>query len=68
VGDAGLLVPADDEHALADALRRVLTDAALDADLRARGPARAARFTWPRTAEGIAALWRRAAGEHTGAH
>lgn len=68
VADAALLVPADDDEALAEALRQVLTDAALAADLRARGPVRAAAFTWARTAAGLAALWRRAAGDRPGAH
>ncbi len=39
-----------DVRALADAIARVLGDAALRADLRARGLAQAARFTWEATA------------------
>jgi alpha-1,3-rhamnosyl/mannosyltransferase len=50
VGDAGLLVPADDVAAWADALRRVLADRALAADLRRRSLLRAATFGWDRTA------------------
>lgn len=50
VGDAGLQVDPDDPAALADALRALLTDDALHAELRARGLARAATFTWQRTA------------------
>jgi glycosyltransferase involved in cell wall biosynthesis len=49
-GDAALLVDPADEDAIATALRRVLTDDALAADLRSRGPQQAARFTWARTA------------------
>ena len=49
-GDAALLVDPADPAALVDALRRVLDDAALAADLRGRGPARAAAFPWARTA------------------
>ena len=45
-GDAALTVPAGDVGALADALTRVATSAALRADLRAAGAARAARFSW----------------------
>jgi glycosyltransferase involved in cell wall biosynthesis len=61
VGDAGLLVPPGDPDALAGALRRVLDDEGLAADLSARGPAQVAALTWERTAEGLVDLWRRAA-------
>ncbi len=54
VGDAGLLCPPGDAQAFADALRRVLDDPALAGDLRARGLARAAEFTWDRTARALA--------------
>jgi glycosyltransferase involved in cell wall biosynthesis len=50
VGDAGLLLPPHDVHAWADALARLLTDAQLHADLRARGLARARQFTWEASA------------------
>ena len=43
---AALLVDPLDTAALADALRLVLTDDGLRAELRRRGLARAARFTW----------------------
>ncbi len=49
-GDAALLFDARDEAAIADALRRLLGDHALCERLRARGLARAATFTWERTA------------------
>jgi glycosyltransferase involved in cell wall biosynthesis len=55
VGDAGLLCPPGDVDAFADALRRVLADDALARDLRERGLARAAEFTWERTAQDLAA-------------
>jgi glycosyltransferase involved in cell wall biosynthesis len=61
-GDAALLVPAGDTDALAGALARVLDDPAESARLRAVGPARAARFTWDATTDGLVALYRRAAG------
>lgn len=50
-GDAALVVPPGDAAALADALARLLDDAALASLLRFRGPERAAAFTWARTAE-----------------
>jgi glycosyltransferase involved in cell wall biosynthesis len=50
VGDAALLVDPTDVAALAGALERLLDDEPLRRDLRARGLARAARFTWSRTA------------------
>ena len=50
MGDAALLVDPADEAALGDALRRVLIDAGLRADLAARGLAQAANFTWQKTA------------------
>jgi glycosyltransferase involved in cell wall biosynthesis len=64
IGDAGLLVPAGDTDALAAALGRVLTDEALAADLRRRGPLQVAPLTWSRTADGIVDLWHRAIAAH----
>jgi glycosyltransferase involved in cell wall biosynthesis len=46
VGEAGLLVDADDPRALAEAMRRVLEEDALRAELADRGVARARQFTW----------------------
>lgn len=46
VGDAGLLVAPTDDHALADALRTILTDAGSRDDLSERGIHQAARFRW----------------------
>src|SRR5262249_43364008 len=68
VGDAALQGDPTDPADLAAALARLLADAPLRATLRARGLARAARFTWERTAaetmvvyqEVIAAARRRA--------
>jgi glycosyltransferase involved in cell wall biosynthesis len=45
-GEAALLVDPLDPAALAAALEHVLTDAALAAELAARGPAQARQFTW----------------------
>jgi glycosyltransferase involved in cell wall biosynthesis len=51
VGDAGILVPPDDEGALLGAVQRVLTDQVLRQRLREAGPQRAANFTWKHTAQ-----------------
>jgi glycosyltransferase involved in cell wall biosynthesis len=50
-GDAALLIDPEDTPALADGLARLASDAALRADLRARGLARAGQFTWERCAQ-----------------
>jgi glycosyltransferase involved in cell wall biosynthesis len=50
-GDAALLVDPDDRTGLVTALRRVLGDAALRAELVGRGRERATLFTWKKTAE-----------------
>jgi glycosyltransferase involved in cell wall biosynthesis len=59
VGDAALLVPPEDTHALSDAMLRVLTDEPLRAGLVARGLARARDFTWERAAAETLAIQRR---------
>jgi glycosyltransferase involved in cell wall biosynthesis len=51
VGDAALQVAPDDVDGWAAALARLLSDAPLRANLRARGLAQAARFSWRRVAE-----------------
>ena len=53
VGDAGLLVDPLDVGALADAIVRVVGDDRLAKDLRERGLARAAAFSWESTARGV---------------
>jgi glycosyltransferase involved in cell wall biosynthesis len=53
VGDAALLVDPDDTLELAEALFRVVGDADLREDLRARGLKQAQHFSWQRTAEEI---------------
>ena len=50
VGDAALLVNPRDIDEIASAIERVLTDAALRGELRSRGIAQAAKFSWERTA------------------
>jgi glycosyltransferase involved in cell wall biosynthesis len=61
-GDAASYVVADSATDLEMALVRVVEDADLRADLRARGLARAAQFTWERTARETLAVYRHAAG------
>jgi len=51
VGDAAVTVDPYDVEALAHAMHRVLSDANLRDELRAKGLARAAQFTWERTAQ-----------------
>ena len=59
-GDAAVYAPVKDPDGLAEALQRVLTDSSLAADLADRGRARAAAFTWERTAAGLVDLYRQA--------
>jgi glycosyltransferase involved in cell wall biosynthesis len=58
-GAAALLVPATAEG-IADGLLEVLTDEARAAVLRARGPARAAAFSWSSAAEATLAVYEEA--------
>lgn len=58
-GDAAITVDPRDVLALADGIRRILTDAALSQSLRERGLARAKDFTWKRTAEETVKLYQR---------
>jgi alpha-1,3-rhamnosyl/mannosyltransferase len=51
VGQAALLADVERPAALAEAVARLLDDPGLRAELRARAPAQAARFSWRRTAE-----------------
>src|SRR5690606_37389199 len=60
VGDAALLVPVDDEDALAAALVRIVDDDELRAELVARGTVRSGAYDWSKTAEGLVALYERA--------
>jgi glycosyltransferase involved in cell wall biosynthesis len=50
VGESGVLLDPDDSKRWEDAIVHVITDAVLRARLRADGLARAAMFTWERTA------------------
>jgi len=60
-GDAALIVPVGDADALADALATVLDDGTCAGSLAERGRARAAGFTWERTADGLVSLYEDAA-------
>lgn len=58
-GEAAVLVDPLDQEALTDGLRRILANPALADDLRARGLAQAAHFSWERAAEETLAVYRR---------
>ncbi|HKN87930.1 MAG TPA: glycosyltransferase family 1 protein, partial [Nitrospiraceae bacterium] len=57
-GDAAVLVNPEDAEELADAILRVLDDASLHSQLRARGVERAKQFTWQRAAQQTFAVYR----------
>jgi glycosyltransferase involved in cell wall biosynthesis len=59
VGDAGLLIDPGDPASIADALKRLLLDSALHADLRQRGLERVRWFDWAETARQVLAVYRR---------
>lgn len=67
VGDAALTVAPDDTSALAEALRRVLVDPELSAELARRGQARAMRFSWHDAARQTADVYRTAVAHRTAA-
>jgi glycosyltransferase involved in cell wall biosynthesis len=50
--DAAYLVPPNNPETLAEAIQRTLTNEPLRAELRVKGLARAAQFSWKRTATG----------------
>jgi glycosyltransferase involved in cell wall biosynthesis len=60
-GDAALLFDPYSVKAIADAVAKLATDAALRDDLRARGQHRLRDFSWERTAKAYRAVYRRAA-------
>jgi len=59
-GDAALFTPARDVAALAEAMRRMVSDEALRRDLSRAGVARAAGYSWEETARRTLASYRRA--------
>ena len=56
-GDGALLVPPEDEAAIAEGLHRLLTDVGLRERVRAQGLAHAAGFTWAKTAQETVAVY-----------
>ncbi|MGD8793212.1 MAG: glycosyltransferase family 1 protein [Anaerolineae bacterium] len=66
-GDAAFSLDPDDVQGLAGAILACLVDEPLAAELRRRGPAQAARFTWAETAQQTLAAYERAATGRGGA-
>ena len=65
-GGAALMVDPYDVEALAAGLNRMLTDALLRGELRERGLVHARQFSWPRTAQETARVYRCALGNAEG--
>jgi glycosyltransferase involved in cell wall biosynthesis len=63
-GDAALLVNPEDTAAIAQAMRRILNEPALRADLRARGFIRAGQFTWAQTSQATVEAYKAAIEWH----
>jgi glycosyltransferase involved in cell wall biosynthesis len=61
VGDAALLVDPYQPEAIADAMRRVLTDQALRDDLVRKGLVRASEFSWDRSVRRVREIYEEAA-------
>ena len=57
VGDAAVLIDPYEPDAIADAMRRVLTDASLRADLRERGLRRVSEFSWERSVRRVRQIY-----------
>lgn len=57
MGEAGVLLPPTETSAWKEALERLLADATLRADLRARGLRRAQQFTWDNAARRTLAVY-----------
>jgi len=57
IGDAGVLVHPHDPGAVADALRRIMTDVSWRDELRRRGLSRATSFSWTSTAARTRAVY-----------
>jgi glycosyltransferase involved in cell wall biosynthesis len=56
-GDAALLIDPLDVEGLSKVIQRVLSDPDFSRDLRARGPVRAAQFSWDRTAREMVSVY-----------
>ena len=63
VGDAGVLLPPDDEAAWTAALLEIMEDHGQRERLTAAGLRRAAEFSWTRAAEETLAVYRRVSGQ-----
>jgi glycosyltransferase involved in cell wall biosynthesis len=59
IGDAGILVPPQNEDALLEAMVRLLGDRELQENLSIRGRERSSNFTWKRTAQETLQVYRR---------
>jgi glycosyltransferase involved in cell wall biosynthesis len=59
VGDAGLMVPAQDSNALAEAIDMVLADPDLRENLVRKGLSRASEYTWRAAGEKLLAIYQR---------
>ncbi len=66
LGDAGPLVPPDRPSEMANAIASILRDKAYADACAARGVARAAQFTWTRTADAVYAAYEGALARHAG--
>jgi len=58
VGDAGIIIDANDDAALANSITRLLQDRGFHRDLQQRGFARAEEFSWPKPADRILDAYR----------
>jgi glycosyltransferase involved in cell wall biosynthesis len=62
LGDAAILVPPEDTHAMGQAMLRLLTDAALAAEYARRGLERAAMYKWDDIARRVMGVYEEARG------
>ena len=65
-GEAALLAPPDDARAWVEAIARVMDDDALRAQMRERGLAQAARFSWDQAARQTAEVYRAIVDQNLG--
>ncbi len=59
VGDAGILIPPQDQQALTDAILTVLNNDELRSELSIKGCRQAANFTWQRAAQETLEVYQR---------
>ncbi|MGB6420537.1 MAG: glycosyltransferase family 1 protein [Anaerolineales bacterium] len=67
VGDAGILIPPQDEKALTNALQKLINDSTLQEKLSSKGLERASQFTWKRTAQETIKVYNRVLTARQGA-